>query len=188
LKKKLKALLLLLACTILIGATSYTPLKDQSYLITNGSMEVDNHSLDYSINTNDSSSYSKLWIESNLSATSEKLVEFAAVQGYKSVECRPVWNLEIFVVDMEVLNDANRFNDYIEIGMSDPIWALFDQVHSDSQRTSIILTDHGDYNSTLFAHELAHYWAYRFCWDFYHKEKSGEEIAVEFEKFYERSN
>lgn len=183
--KKFQILLLFFSCFLLLGSNTYQPLADKSFLSARGIAQVEGFDVDYVIKYNNST-YSNDWIASHLTDTSEKLVEFAKSNKYRIQECRPVHNLDIFIVDMETLNDRDRFNEY-----EDPnsrIWALFDKTRTDHNRASIILTDHGSYNSILFAHELAHYWAYRFCWDFYHTEVGGEDIAVSFEKFYRGQN
>lgn len=172
-----------MASIFLVGFSSYAPLIDGVFEVESSSMSVRNYNLNYKTHISDDS-YSHEWLAEQLAITSEKLLNFAEKNRYLSAECRPVNELDIFTIDIETLNDRDKFNSFEGSDSDIELWGLFDYRLNQHHSASIILTDHSKYNEILFAHELSHYWAYRFCWDFFHIEKDSERIAKDFEIFY----
>ena len=176
-------LILTFLLLFLTGATIYEPLKDRSYSHASKTLSVQNYDVEYESYI-DNNSFSHEWLLYSFSNTSERLFSFANARGYSLKECRPVTKLDVFGESMDTLNDRERFARFDRSETDMIIWGLFDKRLLEKTRASIILTDHGSYNSTLYAHEISHYWAYRFCWDHLYPSKDGEDIAADFEIFY----
>jgi hypothetical protein len=171
----------------MLGATPYKAVDGLDFKDVKSSVEIEQHDVSYELHLQ-GSGYTADWLSRNLTTTSEKLVEYAESKNYRTLECRPVGKLDIYVISFDVLNNRDRFNDYADAESGMPIWALFDSRKEDPQAAAIMLTDHGaEHNFRLLAHEVAHYWAYRFCWDFHHSDIDGEDLAMDFEKYAEEN-
>lgn len=167
---------------LMLGAAPYKAVNGLSFEETEGTVKIEKLNLDYKLHIQ-KSQYTADWLLTNLTAASEKLVKYAESKDYRTIECRPVDDLDIYVVDFNVLNNRERFDNYAGAESGMPIWALFDSRKDEPTTSAILLTDHGEkHNFRLLAHELAHYWSYRFCWDFYH-DIEPEKMAVEFEVY-----
>lgn len=164
----------------------YYPVQGIQFEKTEGSLRIEENIINYEINIS-KGDYSSDWIEAKLQDTSKKAVEFAEDMKFPTKECRSVSKLGIYTISMDALNDRRRFNRWVKRSESDKIYALFDQIPDIEDSAAILLTDHDEYNSTLFAHEVYHYWSYRFCWDIYRPENDEELMARKFERYYEES-
>lgn len=182
--ERARLVILSLILVFLTAFAPYQPLQDLSFTRrANGEIEVGDYKLNYVFYFG-ASGYTETWLLAHLIDASEKLVKYAESKKFSTKECRPVENLSIFIITDRLLNDRTRFNQYREANEQQEVWALFDQMRYAPQDVAIILTDQQKHNVDLFVHELAHYWAYRFCWDFHYPEVDGEKIALEFESFF----
>lgn len=166
----------------LLSAIAYQPLSDQDFDTKSGDINVNGHAVEYSINLQDGFSHD--WTLEKLDSSSEIIFEYAKEKGYRTLSCRSNKSLDIYTTDMQTLNDRERFNKFSKSETNRVLWALFDQVPEDKTTSVIVLTDHKQHNEVLVAHEVAHYWSHRLCWDIYHPDADEEGIALEFEKFY----
>jgi hypothetical protein len=133
-------------------------------------------------------------VEGIFKKASQYVFEFAEKEkSYRSPECTPKKNLEVYDVDWSVLNNNVRF-----AGVHAPtnlssvgIQGLYDPRISDYGVSSITITGHNKNSidrakidkEILIAHEVAHYWYDRLCfnekWD-----GSVEGFAIKFEAYY----
>jgi len=184
-----KASLLFLAATLSLNSPiiTYTPLSDITMSECYSSdfdieYSGNNYHIDYKVCSQLGETPKKA-VTSNIKNVSLDVFEFADSVNVSGAECIPNSNLEIYNVDMKLLNDKARFNNWKSKG-STKIWALYDPVIKDPKKASIMLTEHGeDWNKVLFGHELAHYWYDKFCWN-KTWDKDSEQFALDFEKFY----
>lgn len=170
----------------LLGVNTYQPLVDKKFNSHQTSFIVEKHRVEMGIHIGSGDFlYEKIALESlNISTI---LIKHAEESGLELTECRPAERIDLYTTDMQTLNDKSRFTKLSSLEMGSEIWALFDQRPESHTQTAIVLTDHGNFNKVLLAHELAHYWHYRFCWDLF-SETSSEDFAQSFEKIYVRKN
>lgn len=186
-RKRAELFLLSFLSVLMLGTVPYKPVDDLSFVNAEGTVKIGRYDISYKMHLQ-GSGYTDKWLLENLIATSEKLLEYAESKSYRTLECRPVDNLDIYIVSFDVLNNRDRFSDYAGAESGMPIWALFDSRKEEPRAAAIMLTDHGvEHNLNLLAHEVAHYWAYRFCWDFYYSNIDGEDLAMDFEKYVKES-
>lgn len=174
-------LLLVFSIIFQMGA-KYIPLQDKTFEVHTASFNVEQHEVELQINIGEGDFlYEKITVES-IEAT-KILFDYAKKNDLVIRDCRPVNKLSVYTTDMDTLNDKARFNKYASSSEGGDIWALFDHVSESSTESAIVLTDHGGWSQILLAHELAHYWHYRFCWDVL-EDIDSEEFALKFEKIY----
>lgn len=173
---------ILYLCSMLLLSTgfSYAPLSDVKFSTTAHSINISDASTE--LRTNIAvDGYTDSWIKENFENITKEFFKFAESQGQRTTECRAVNELNIYAIDIETLNDRKRFNDWNGAKQSTRIVGLFDTILTDRKNSAILLTDLAPYNKIIFAHELAHYWSYRFCWDVFTPGFDGEAMAQKFE-------
>lgn len=104
----------------------------------------------------------------------------------KAQDCKPYDIIEIYEVDLKVLNDENRFE--IKKSIPQDIWGFYDPRANENYIDSIVLTSHGKMaNYTVLVHEIAHYWYSRYCLENY-TDMSSEQFATLIQNKIEWSN
>lgn len=122
-------------------------------------------------------------IHSQIESSTKDVFKFVDHLKFSPQECLSNRELHIYDVSVETLNDKGRFDGWQKQNVgTEVIWALYDPMVTEPSVSSIMLTEHKDWNEILFAHELSHYWYDRFCinreWD-----KSAEQFALDFEEY-----
>jgi hypothetical protein len=149
---------------------------------------------EYSVNLelfSQDNGYRFSYIESTFVDASQSVFKFAEQEGvYRSTECSPIHNLEIYDVDWSVLNDSSRFG-VVQNPSAYGMQGLYDPRLSEPGVSSVMITDHSKSGTSrttlardiLIAHEISHYWYDRFCFNNgWHGD--AESFAIKFESYY----
>jgi hypothetical protein len=194
--KKIKFLVIFFCCLFLCGisgayTTDYISLNDIGFSHKNELNIMIHHNqksleIDYVFYAQNYEF--KTFVDSNIIPLSESVFGFAESKNMDFDECVDKEHLEIYQISQQILNDQSRFNGWqVKSDGSEFIWGLYDPRVGAKIIASIMITDHGEKeNRLIFAHELSHYWYDRFCWN-HGWEGSDEQFAMEFEKFYLKS-
>lgn len=172
----------LLSLSIAIPTITYEPLKDQTWeSCYNSGLEYQEYHVYYQYCQIDDN-ISVKFIQHEIGRDTALIFDFAKTVGIAANQDILNQNLEIYEVSTKTLNSA-KFDDWSKTKGTET-WGLYDPRVLDLNVSSIILTDHGlEWNQIVFAHELAHYWFDRLCWD---KKWRGtpESFAQQFEIYY----
>lgn len=163
--KLVSIILILFAFIFSSYSAEYTPLRDLSFTLKErASVSVHGYAFEYEFYILDGKSNTNYISHAN--NFSKLILEYSQSYGLPLKECKPSGNVEIFEVDVTILNDVNRFGNWKD--PADTVWGLYDSIMFQPNDSAIMITDHGsETNNLIFAHELAHYWFDRFCWDRY---------------------
>lgn len=138
-------------------------------------MEMMNRELIYSISyqTREGQLSERVYTPHNLERMETLLVEvprlmtrYARSRGLNTDDCRPDYNLHIFIVEKSVLYTPARFTKYFANSGRplNTIWGYYSSTLEIERNSIIILADiPGEDNDALFAHEFAHYFWDRVC-------------------------
>ena len=90
-------------------------------------------------------------------------------------------NLDIYEVSLAVLNDPSRFK--VKRAPDIKLLGYYDPMLTDTGKSTIAFASFGYPEDELtIAHEMAHYWYDRFCWNLMYSDTEG--FARDFEKYY----
>jgi hypothetical protein len=168
-------LLLFLFLTGFDKTRNYATLSDLSF-------EESDRVAGFSVYRPNNSIYDSTFLNNELKTSNQYFKKYANKNNIQLAECNNA-TLEIFVVDMAVINSTDRYP-WTTNTVSER-WALYDPYDRNPGLSVIILTDHNDsvIDSVLFAHELGHYWYDKYC---LMNQLSGttEDFAIAFQDFY----
>lgn len=125
-------------------------------------------------------------LEKEVTFSTKQIFLFAKDNGLPFNDCKKIYNIDIYMVNYSVLNDRNRFNQWqgFSPNSNKRIRGLYAPRVQEANVSAIVLTPQGKDTSTVIAHEMAHYWYDRFCWD-QNWNGGTENFARRFEALYE---
>lgn len=184
--------LLLFGSTFFTYNTGYKKVQDYPWShCHSSSFSIADNNKNYNVNylyCSHQQTISQEFVDETIKKASIISFEYMKSLSLTMVECQDISKLEVYEVDMAFLNDQRIFNEWKSTAPpnAQKIWALYDPRNNESGVASIILTDHGGYNSEVFAHEIGHYWYDRFCLGAQYNNQV-EPFALAFEEYYKQN-
>jgi hypothetical protein len=183
--------LLLFGSTFFTYNTGYKKVENYPWShCHNSSFSITDNSKKYDVNylyCSHQQAISREFIDETIRKASSLSFEYMKSLNLTRIECQNLNTIEVYEVEMSFLNDQGIFNEWKSTAPdAQKIWALYDPRNKESGVASIILTDHGDWNPEVFAHEIGHYWYDRFCLGTQYNYQV-EPFALAFEEYYKQN-
>jgi hypothetical protein len=127
------------------------------------------------------------FVDEKFLIASHDVFNYIDILQLEKTECIPHRNVEIFHINVTDLNDHKRFPHVTYPPSPTRILALYDPRIEEINTSSLIITNQGQINDLILAHEVSHYWFDRLC-IVNQYEGTSEQFAVNFEQFYKNKH